>query len=1049
MRLRYEAKHFKEESKLNSLIKFLIAIIMLVVFAFSSISGILSYSISQDTAINKFSIAGIYTIHYDANGGTGTMADQYVFVNVATNLTANSFTRNGHSFDGWNTAADGNGTDYTDGASVTNLAASGSSITLYAKWEAGDYNITYNLNGGTVATSNPTTYNEETETFTLNNPTKVGYTFKGWSGTGLTGDENTTVTIPQGSTGDRTYTANYIPNTYYIRFNANGGTGTMSNQEMTYGTTANLTANSFENPAYVFTEWTTQADGTGTHYQDEQSVRNLTTINGAIIDLYAQWEDERYVAEVVGDKKYSSLQAAINAVSADGVQKTIKLLKNTVITKELTVGTGKNIVFDFQSFTVSNDVSKDINIIKNTGTIEIVRGTIQTSALTKAAIDNDSPGSLVVSGGNIISTGERQAIYNNGGTVEVTGDAYLYSSAPDRATIENHKPDKTSAGTITISGGEIISAGVTTRGAVQNDATGTAIITGGTIISNNSTGVDNHGTLIIGEEDENVDITSPVIQGATYGVTASNTAPVEFYDGIVKGQTDAFNDKNYITDQEDGYDIRESTEEIDGDTYHTAYLHTAKIQVRFNANNGTTEEPVRLVDNNTAIGQLPTATRPRHSFNGWFTEPTGGRQINASEVITAPITYYAQWTQTEVLVKFDANGGSPAETTEIVNVGSTVQSLPATPTKTGSAFVGWFTDPTGGTQIDGTEIITQDTTYYAHWEAMTNRVTFDPNLGTVDEPTRDVPLGSAVGQLPVPTRTDYGFAGWFTDPDGGTRVTGNEIITEPVTFYAHWINNYVAQIGDIKYETLQAAVNDVPNNTETTILLLADSLEAVDVAANKNIVLDLQNHTLSNDGTKVVGQEQVVMRNLGTITITNGTLAGETNSATINNELNGRLIIIGANIIQTGVGNKRNKQAIYNNGGTVEISGSTYISAKNSGSYGGNERGAIQNLKNGSHVGTIIITGGTIESLTGPGIVNQADTILTIGAEDGTASSTTPVIQGLTYGVINKSNAVFNFYDGIVKGKTNAVSGTITDYEDGATEVNSTDANSYHIKYYE
>ena len=404
MRKRYEAKHFKNELKINSIVKAFIAILMLVLCAFNSISGILSYFKSEDKAINVFTLAETYTIHFDANNGTGSMPDQKIFVNLSTYLSANTFTRQDYAFNGWNTQADGQGTPYADEASVTDLTTANSSITLYAQWLQGSYNITYVLNGGTVANPNPTTYNEETATFTLNNPIKAGYTFTGWSGTDLTGDDNLTVTIPQGSSGNRTYTAHYTPNTYYIRFNANGGTGTMSNQEMTYGTSANLTANSYENPAHVFTEWTTQADGTGTHYQDEQSVRDLTTTNGAIIDLYAQWEDERYVAEVVGDKKYSSLQAAINAVSADGVQKTIKLLKNTVITKELTVGTGKNIVFDFQSFTVSNDVSKDINIIKNTGTIEIVRGTLHTTALTKAAIDNDSPGSLVVSGGNIIAT---------------------------------------------------------------------------------------------------------------------------------------------------------------------------------------------------------------------------------------------------------------------------------------------------------------------------------------------------------------------------------------------------------------------------------------------------------------------------------------------------------------------------------------------------------------------------------------------------------------------------------------------------------------------
>ena len=71
------------------------------------------------------------------------------------------------------------------------------------------YTIFYNLDGGTLETANPESYTVESETITLTNPTRAHYTFKGWSGTGLTGDENTTVTIPTGSTGDRTYTANW------------------------------------------------------------------------------------------------------------------------------------------------------------------------------------------------------------------------------------------------------------------------------------------------------------------------------------------------------------------------------------------------------------------------------------------------------------------------------------------------------------------------------------------------------------------------------------------------------------------------------------------------------------------------------------------------------------------------------------------------------------------------------------------------------------------------------------------------------------------------
>ena len=77
-----------------------------------------------------------------------------------------------------------------------------------------EYTITYDLAGGT-AEDNPDTYTIETRTFTLKNPTKSGYTFTGWSGTGLDGENNMTVTIPTGSTGNRTYTAHW-------RYNGSG-----------------------------------------------------------------------------------------------------------------------------------------------------------------------------------------------------------------------------------------------------------------------------------------------------------------------------------------------------------------------------------------------------------------------------------------------------------------------------------------------------------------------------------------------------------------------------------------------------------------------------------------------------------------------------------------------------------------------------------------------------------------------------------------------------------------------------------------------------------
>ena len=275
-----------------------IATILVILVCMYNINGTISFFTDKATSINEFSIKTSYTITFNSNTGSGTMNPQELPYNEASNLNANSYTKDGYSFGSWNTEPDGSGTAYADGQSVTDL----DDITLYAQWSIATYNIEYTLDGGTVATNNPDTYTQETPTFTLNNPTKTGYRFKGWSGTGLTGDTNTTVTVPKGSTGDRSYTANYTGNTYYIRFNSNSGSGYMSNQTMTYGVSSNLTANAFYRTGYEFAGWNTQADGTGTSYENQQSVSNLTATNYGYFDLYAQWEKQptKYAVQIYG-----------------------------------------------------------------------------------------------------------------------------------------------------------------------------------------------------------------------------------------------------------------------------------------------------------------------------------------------------------------------------------------------------------------------------------------------------------------------------------------------------------------------------------------------------------------------------------------------------------------------------------------------------------------------------------------------------------------------------------------------------------------------------
>lgn len=141
-------------------------------------------------------------------------------------------------------------------------------------------------------------------------------------------------------------------------------------------------------------------------------------------------------------------------------------------------------------------------------------------------------------------------------------------------------------------------------------------------------------------------------------------------------------------------------------------------------------------------------------------------------------------------ITFDANGGTPATQTQRVNEDGQVGDLP-TATRDGYTFVGWFTDPTGGTQITSTTVPTSATTYYAHWTANTYIAIFDPQGGTISTATdywKYVTMGQPYGTLPTPTRTGYTFGGWYTASTGGILVTQNTTVETPNdhTLYAHW-----------------------------------------------------------------------------------------------------------------------------------------------------------------------------------------------------------------------------------------------------------------------
>ena len=197
------------------------------------------------------------TLKFNANGGNGgEMPDVTLSTDEEYKLPKNALTRYGYTFAGWSTKADGT-VEFED-ESVYTMGAD-SEVTLYAIWSPVTYKITYELNGGKA--ENITEYSIETGEFSLNAPTRAGYTFTGWSGSNLTGENNMTVTITDGTYGDLSFVAHWQANENTLVFDANGGVGTMGSRKGRTGSTVRLNANTFTRKGYDFDGWSTEKGG--------------------------------------------------------------------------------------------------------------------------------------------------------------------------------------------------------------------------------------------------------------------------------------------------------------------------------------------------------------------------------------------------------------------------------------------------------------------------------------------------------------------------------------------------------------------------------------------------------------------------------------------------------------------------------------------------------------------------------------------------------------------------------------------------------------------
>lgn len=236
-----------------------------------------------------------YSVKFNANSGSGSMANQSFTYGTPQNLTINSFTKVGYTFAGWATSATAVST-YMNCELVNNLAESGV-FELFAKWTANTYRVKFNANTGGGYMGDQVFRYDETQQLTLNAFTKPGHSFIGWasSETGAVVHTNgkPVNNLTADPDGEVNLYAKWTANSYTLQYEGNGATGgSMVDHPFTYGVQQNLRQNFYTRTGYTFAGWNTAADGSGTAYANLDPAVNLA--EGGTVSLYAQWTAYTY-----------------------------------------------------------------------------------------------------------------------------------------------------------------------------------------------------------------------------------------------------------------------------------------------------------------------------------------------------------------------------------------------------------------------------------------------------------------------------------------------------------------------------------------------------------------------------------------------------------------------------------------------------------------------------------------------------------------------------------------------------------------------------------
>ncbi len=667
-----------------------------------------SFELTKNTTIKPIYRANTYTIHYEANGGTGTLADQTATYDVDINIAENTFARDGYSFAGWNTQADGEGTDYEENQTVKNLLATGT-FTLYAIWEqdaASEHSITYHygdvdFNGGMRLNTNILPFS--TENFNLAEQKyrdfKISLTLDSFEPLGgQTSNRNVIVSsmLEQNTTHYPGFDFRYLTNNKYFELATNSN----RTNNVTSTTTKNKTR--YDPPAAGY-PWDIEIKRVGTElfFGDELNMDYINLISNYNIPISFGAEVEKIENNEYKYYRYSkSSMSNIALKFAYDAGVDIDLPQ-----PELTDSA-------FIGWSTSPDGNGDYVATANLSSDIDLYAIWSEETVDGYDVTYDF-GNLSLNGSSYLDTQIKlfsQDMYKNNFEISTSISDFEYDSSEDD-TFNTFISDMNENDSVY-------------PGFVYRYATGNSDKNGYHFVANSTS--NNKINNVVNDN-------TPIKIARTNRKLSVNNAEVMSFNDFLKTFDGSL---LFGAGYKSGNAFR----------FAKANLNNTSIKVQYAKGAATTLPEPTFYGNNCV-------------FDGWTGD--NGNEPQKTVVIPADNTanknYQAHFTCPTAVhtVSFDANGGEASESSRTVDDGAAIGELP-TVSRTGYRFDGWFVDDT---QIDASYVPVADAVAVAHWTINQYTITFNTDGGSVISPiTQD--YGTAITTPEEPTRDGFSFIGW-------------------------------------------------------------------------------------------------------------------------------------------------------------------------------------------------------------------------------------------------------------------------------------------------